>query len=475
MFMVHNLPAEYEKLSTQEIKDRISRIKNRLGKNLLILAHHYQSDDIVSFADFTGDSLELSRKASQSEANLIVFCGVHFMAEAAHILAREGQTIVLPDLDAGCPMADMASIGEVESAWAQLTSLGDIDKTLMPVTYINSSAELKAFCGKHGGIVCTSANASAALDWAFARRSKVVFLPDQHLGRNTAELKGIGSEETILWESFLPFGGNSQDALKRAKIIFWNGHCHVHTRFTYEHVQKARKNYPGGKIVVHPECPREVIRASDASGSTGFIVRYVAEAPEGSTILIGTEINLVGRLAKAHPGKVILPLERSLCPNMFKTGVEDLLFVLDNPGKVNVIQVPAEITRQAKIALQNMLDLPMPAQKTPLTGLAGKKCLPCQGGISPMTRVQAESFLSQARDWFLSEDGTSIYKKFFFHDFSQSMTFAQKVGQLAEIEGHHPTLSIGWGYCLVTFRTGKIKGLHENDFIMAAKVNALIP
>lgn len=347
----------FQELSDNEVGVRIRSARAALGSDALLLGHHYQTEAVVAFVDVKGDSYELSKRAAQSSARLIVFCGVHFMAESADILTREDQTVVIPDLDAGCPMANMASIGEVESAWIQLADASNPDETFLPVTYINSLADVKAFCGKHGGIVCTSANAGKAMHWAQERRPKIFFLPDQHLGRNTALAQGFRPEEIALWEPQLPLGGNSSEALARARVLLWNGHCHVHSRFSMSHLEEARRQHPEAKVIVHPECRHELVAASDASGSTGFIAKFVEAAPSGATIVIGTEINLINRLARENPGKKILPLIPSMCPNMYKNSTRDLLYVLENPGKVNVVKVDSAVREPARLALQRMLEL----------------------------------------------------------------------------------------------------------------------
>ncbi|NLI78341.1 MAG: quinolinate synthase NadA [Candidatus Riflebacteria bacterium] len=347
----------FQDLSDQEVERRILAARASLGDQTIILGHHYQAEAVIRFADVIGDSYELAKKAAQSSARLIVFCGVHFMAESADILTRDDQTVVMPDLDAGCPMADMASRGEVEGAWVQLAELGRPDDLFLPVTYINSQADVKAFCGAHGGITCTSANAPKALRWALERRPKILFLPDQHLGRNTALAQGFRPEEIALWQPHLPLGGNTREGLARARILLWNGHCHVHSRFAVEHVAQARRDHPGAKVIVHPECCHEVVAASDLAGSTGVIVKVVKEAPAGSAWVIGTEVNLVSRLAREEPGKTILPLVSSMCPNMYKNSARDLLHVVENPGRINVVKVSGDVREPARLALQRMLDL----------------------------------------------------------------------------------------------------------------------
>ncbi len=342
----------------ERLIEEIKKIKKEMGDNLIILAHHYQRSDIVDLADFRGDSFELSQKTAQSRtANNIIFCGVHFMAESATILAGPHQTVQIPDQHAGCPMADMADIHLVEKAWEQLASITDTG-AIMPMAYMNSDAELKAFCGRNEGLVCTSSNAPAAFEWAFGRSEKVFFFPDQHLGRNTGNRMGISPEEMIVWDSQKPFGGNSREEIKRARIILWDGYCLVHTRFKTEHVRGMRKRFPEAKIVVHPECTEDVVSLSDVVGSTGYIVKYVKEAAPGSTIIVGTEINLVRRLAKENPDKKVLDLCNSLCANMFKIDLKKLLWTCENIGKVNVVTVPDTIKENAQKALKRMLDLP---------------------------------------------------------------------------------------------------------------------
>jgi len=337
--------------------EKIKKIKKEMGDNLIILAHHYQRSDIVDLADFRGDSFELSQKAAQSRtANNIIFCGVHFMAESAAILAGPHQIVQIPDEDAGCPMADMADTYLVERVWEQLASVVDTDR-ITPLVYMNSDAELKAFCGRNGGLVCTSSNAPAAFEWAFGRSEKVFFFPDQHLGRNTGNRMGILPEEMIIWDSQKPFGGNSREKIKRARIILWDGYCLVHTRFKTEHVRGMRKRFPEAKIVVHSECTEDVVSLSDVVGSTGYIAKYVKDALPGAIIMVGTEINLVKRLAKENPDKKVLAMHNSLCANMFKIDLKKLLWICENIGKVNVVTVTDTIKEDAQKALRRMLDL----------------------------------------------------------------------------------------------------------------------
>lgn len=339
-----------------ELLEAILARKEALGDELLILTHHYQRQEIVGVGDYRGDSFGLSRKAAASKARHILFCGVHFMAESAAILARPHQTVQIPDPHAGCLMADMAALEAVEMAWEELAEVISI-KSLIPVVYMNSEAGLKAFCGSRGGLVCTSSNAWAALRWGLSRGEKVFFLPDQHLGRNTAHRLGLTPADLVVWDPEEPLGGNRPDDLRRARLILWDGHCHVHTRFQVEHLLTMREAYPEAKIVVHPECTAEVVALADASGSTDFIVNYVREAQPGATIIIGTEINLVQRLALEHPDRQVLDLAYSLCPNMFKITLAKLLETLDHPGERNVVTVPADVKESARLALDRMLAL----------------------------------------------------------------------------------------------------------------------
>ncbi len=337
---------------------RIRKFKEQLGNELLILTHHYQRKEIVDLGDFRGDSFDLSQKAAQSgEARFIIFCGVHFMAESAAILAQPHQTVQIPDPEAGCSMADMAEIHEVEKAWAEITPLAGNDPVI-PIVYMNSDAHLKAFCGHHGGVVCTSSNAEAAVRWGFAHGPKLLFFPDQHLGRNVGNRMGLRPEEMILWDRRRPLGGNTAEDIRRARLILWNGYCGVHTHFTVDHIRVMREQYPEASIVVHPECTQEVVGAADASGSTGFIVKYVKEARPGSTIVIGTEINLIRRLALEYPDRTVLALQPSLCPSMARINLQNLLGTLENLGKVNVVTVPDGIRANALLALDRMLKLP---------------------------------------------------------------------------------------------------------------------
>lgn len=339
-------------------KARIRDLKDRWGDKLVILAHHYQRKEVVPFGDFIGDSYYLSKMAAeQNAAEHIVFCGVHFMAESARILCRPDQRVYLPNLRAGCPMADMVNEDQVDDAWDWLSGFLDLSK-IIPVSYMNSAASLKAFCGANGGVICTSSNAERAFQWAFERGEKLFFFPDEHLGTNTANRLGIPRDERVIFDPLNP--PTDPAPFKKAKVILWKGYCHVHTNFTADHVDLVRRQYPGVKVVVHPECKEEVVDKADAVGSTAFITKYVAEQPAGSIIAIGTEINLTARLADEHPDKTIFELSGQNCPlcvNMFRTTLGDLSECLENLGHQNEITVPADIARDARLALERMLEL----------------------------------------------------------------------------------------------------------------------
>lgn len=350
------LPDEYRGIPDEVLIERIREKKTLLGKRLVFLAHHYQRMEIVELSDFRGDSFGLSKIASeQKDAEFILFCGVHFMAESADILRQEGQTVLHPNTSAGCPLADMADITDVLYAWERITSI--CGKNIVPVTYMNSRASLKAFCGRNGGTVCTSTNAGKVFDWAFKEKEKIFFFPDEHLGRNTALKKGIPRKKIIVWDPEKESGGNTPESIRDAEVILWKGFCHVHTRFKPEDILKAREKYPSAKIVVHPECREEVVKLADADGSTEFIVKYTESRHPGSTVIIGTEVNLVARLAKENTDKTVLELKRSLCPNMFRISLNHVLWTLDNIGKVNVVHVPENIKQDARIALERMLEI----------------------------------------------------------------------------------------------------------------------
>jgi len=344
---------------------RIAAAKARLGKRLVILGHHYQRDDVVKFADFTGDSFMLSRQAaSRPEADYIVFCGVHFMAESADVLSAPHQKVVLPDLAAGCSMADMAEIDQLEQVWSELEETFDGTPPVIPVTYMNSSAAIKAFCGERGGAVCTSSNASAVFRWAFERAGTILFLPDQHLGRNTGYSTGIPLERMPVWDPNRELGGNTPGDILSARVILWKGHCSVHQRFTPEMVDKVRDRYPGIRVIVHPECTWEVVQKSDASGSTERIIKVVREAAAGTSWAVGTELHLVNRLAEeSRPaGKFVISLEEHgcLCSTMFRISPAHLLASLENlvEGRVvNQIQVPEQTAHWTRVALDRMLSI----------------------------------------------------------------------------------------------------------------------
>jgi len=356
------LPSEYADLSMQEADARIEAAKRALGPSLVILGHHYQRDEIIKHADYRGDSYKLAKDANKCpDAEFIVFCGVHFMAESADILTPDNQRVILPNLAAGCSMADMANLFQVRNCWRELEGVLGSDMKIVPVTYINSAANLKAFVGEKGGTVCTSTNAPAAVKWALGQGEKVLFFPDQHLGRNTGVKLGYDPQtEMCVWDPFKPMGGNTPEQLKAATFILWKGHCSVHQRFTVEQVQKARIDYPSVNVLVHPECPLEVIEQSDFNGSTEYIIQTVEAAPAGSTWAIGTEINLVNRLANEMPDKTIFCLDPQICPcsTMYRIHPSFLCWTLENlvAGKVvNEVVVPPKVKHFALLALQRML------------------------------------------------------------------------------------------------------------------------
>jgi quinolinate synthase len=351
------IPQLYAELDDAEVSRRIEEIRKDLGSRVVILAHHYTSDAVVEHADFRGDSLGLSRQAAaQADAEFIVFCGVHFMAETASILSQPGQTVVIPDLGAGCQMADMAEIVDVEAAWAALSERWG-ESSLLPITYVNSAASLKAFCGKHGGIVCTSSNAERICRWALDRAEHLLFFPDQNLGTNTALAMGYPDDAIRVWNpSKLD---ESAAGLREATFVVWRGFCYVHHRFGIEHVQAVRAQHPGIEVIVHPECLPEVVAAADGNGSTAWIIRHVEAAPSGARIAVGTECNLVYRLAKAHPNKLIVPLRDSFCVSMARNNPRNLLQVLESlrDGKPrNVVEVPPETKELARVAVERMLE-----------------------------------------------------------------------------------------------------------------------
>lgn len=357
------LAARYTELNPLAAADRINAARARLGKKVVILGHHYQRDEIIAHADTTGDSYKLAKVAAAlPEAEFIIFCGVHFMAESADILTADHQKVILPNLTAGCSMADMAGIFQVRNAWKQLEAvLGPDINTLVPITYINSAANLKAFVGERGGTVCTSSNAPAAVEWALQKASKVLFFPDQHLGRNTGVKLGFDPQkDMVLWDPMLPLGGNSEVEVRQAKFLLWKGHCSVHKRFTVDQIEEARVKYRGIQVIVHPECPLETVRAADLNGSTEYIIKQVEASPSGSAWAIGTEINLVNRLATQHPDKTIFCLDPQVCPcsTMYRIHPSYLLWVLDNlqDGRlVNQVSVKEPTKSLAKLALDRMI------------------------------------------------------------------------------------------------------------------------
>ncbi|HVX61029.1 MAG TPA: quinolinate synthase NadA [Pirellulales bacterium] len=365
--------APYKSLDNETLAARIEAVRAEMGSRLLILGHHYQQDEVIAHSDLRGDSYQLSQMAAKSgDCRAIAFCGVHFMAETADILAnrperlaeREGQrvTVVLPDMAAGCSMADLAAIEQVESCWDELGEVLDTED-ITPVTYINSAASLKAFCGRHGGIVCTSSNAAAVLEWAFKRTSRVLFFPDQHLGRNTAFAMGVPLDQMPVWNPFADeLGGNTADDLLRSKVLLWQGHCSVHAMFRPEHVDQFRSKYPGIKVLVHPECTREVVAKADVYGSTGKIIREVESAPAGARWAIGTELHLVHRLKQEHPEQEIHFLSPvvCMCATMYRIDLAHLCWSLDNLAAgtpVNVIRVDDETTHWSLVALERMLEV----------------------------------------------------------------------------------------------------------------------
>jgi quinolinate synthase len=342
---------------------RIAAARATLGTDVVLLGHHYQRDEVIRFADYTGDSYKLSKIASQTDAKYMIFCGVHFMAETADVLAKPWQQVILPDLNAGCSMADMAEIGQVEDCWDSLERAG-LTNDILPLTYMNSAAAIKAFCGERGGLVCTSSNARGAFEWAFARKSKVLFLPDQHLGRNTAFAMGIPLSEMVVWDPYQINGGVVPERLKAAKVILWKGHCSVHQRFLPEHVDRIRANYPGMQVIVHPECRWEVCQKADAIGSTERIIDVIEKAPEGSSFAVGTEIHLVNRMAKrfAPLGKKVITLDDAgcLCTTMYRISPQHLAWSLENlvqGNVVNRIKVDDDVKHWAKVALDRMLEV----------------------------------------------------------------------------------------------------------------------
>jgi quinolinate synthase len=364
------LPEKYLGLSDEEMMRRIAAARATLGDRLVILGHHYQRDEVIKFADYTGDSFRLARQIAQRpEADYIVFCGVHFMAESADVLCSPHQQVILPDLAAGCSMADMAAPEQLESCWEELTQMGITLRPgsgragVVPVTYINSAASIKSFVGERGGTVCTSSNAMATLKWGFAQGEKILFLPDQHLGRNTAYKMGIPLDEMVVWDPDEIFGGLDPEQVQRAKMILWKGHCSVHTRFTAKQIEAVRRQHPGIRVIVHPEVPWDVVQAADDNGSTEYIIKTVSNSPEGSMWAVGTEVHLVNRLAQQlAPGRTVVSLDQfgCLCSTMFRVSPNHLLWILEElvEGRVhNRIVVPDERKHWNRVALERMLSI----------------------------------------------------------------------------------------------------------------------
>jgi quinolinate synthase len=373
------LPPVYGHLTETELRARIRAVKEKLGKRLVVLGHHYQQDEVIEFADFVGDSFELSRQAAaQRGIEFVVFCGVHFMAESADILTDEGVTVGLPDLGAGCSMADMANLDQTLECWEQLQN-ACAGQTIVPVTYMNSSAAIKAFVGEHGGAVCTSSNCRDVLEWAFAggavggeahgKKAKVLFFPDQHLGRNTAYGMGVPLDKMALWDPNQEMGGNSPIKIAEAQVILWKGHCSVHQLFRPEHVDQVRTRYPEMKVIVHPECRWEVVQKADLIGSTAYIVKQIEAAGPASQWAVGTEVHLIQRLARQHPDQKIVVLSdcQCLCTTMFRIDLPHLCWALENLGEgkiVNPIKVDSHTRKWATVALERMLTIGAQARKT---------------------------------------------------------------------------------------------------------------
>ena len=361
------VPTRYLRMSPEQVESGIRYARKELGTKAVVLGHHYQRDDVIQFADFRGDSYLLSKHAAATkEAKWIIFCGVHFMAETADLLSDDDQHVILPNMAAGCSMADMAATDDVEDAWDDLMDVlgegSDGNAEVIPITYMNSTAAIKALCGRNGGLVCTSSNADAAYDWALARGKRIFFLPDQHLGRNTGLAKGIPAEEMVVWNPFRPMGGLTDEQVDSAKVILWQGHCSVHTRFTVKQIEDARREDPDVNVVVHPECVREVVDAADCYGSTEFIRKTVENAPAGTSWAIGTEISMVNRLRDDNPDKRIFCLDPVVCPcaTMYRIHPAYVLWVLEGIMAgvgINVVEVDSETKRHALVALERMLEV----------------------------------------------------------------------------------------------------------------------
>ena len=356
------LPISYMRTSPEDLEKNIREARAALGSKVVILGHHYQRDEVIQFADMRGDSFKLSQfAAEQNEAEFIIFCGVHFMAETADILSTSEQKVILPNLTAGCSMADMAQTDDVLDCWDDLTDIMGSNQ-IVPITYMNSTADIKSLCGENDGIVCTSSNAAATFEWAYAKGEKVLFLPDQHLGRNTGLKMGIRLDEMIVWNPFKPLGGNSEKEIEESKLILWQGHCSVHTRFTVEQIAQARTAHPDVHVVVHPECTNEVVTAADSNGSTEYIKKLISEAPAGTSWAVGTEISLVNRIAAENPDKTVFCLDTVVCPcsTMYRIHPAYVSWVLDGllEGQVvNQITVDDKTRKFSRIALERMLSV----------------------------------------------------------------------------------------------------------------------
>ena len=356
------LPISYMRTSPDDLEKNIREARAALGSKVVILGHHYQRDEVIQFADMRGDSFKLSQfAAEQNEAEFIIFCGVHFMAETADILSTSEQKVILPNLTAGCSMADMAQTDDVLDCWDDLTDIMGSNQ-IVPITYMNSTADIKSLCGENDGIVCTSSNAAATFEWAYAKGEKVLFLPDQHLGRNTGLKMGIRLDEMIVWNPFKPLGGNSEKEIEKSKLILWQGHCSVHTRFTVEQIAQARTAHPDVHVVVHPECTNEVVTAADSNGSTEYIKELISEAPAGTSWAVGTEISLVNRIAAENPDKTVFCLDTVVCPcsTMYRIHPAYVSWVLDGllEGQVvNQITVDDKTRKFSRIALERMLSV----------------------------------------------------------------------------------------------------------------------
>jgi len=354
------IPEKYRQATDEELRQIVLEAKKRYGRRMTILAHHYQRLEVALLGDFIGDSYDLSKTAAnRKDTEFIVFCGVHFMAEAADIVSSDNQKVYLPNPLAGCPMADMADIEDVMTAWNYLKEIGLAEKTL-PLSYMNSAAQLKAFCGREGGLICTSSNAKAAYKWVYDRAEKLFFFPDENLGYNVGRWMGLSDDEIVVWDFRSESGNIDPERLKKARLILWKGHCHVHTNFKPHHIEAVRRDFPDAKIVVHPECVWDVVDNADASGSTKFIVNYIDEQPPGAAIAVGTEINLINRMAHQYPDKKIFELSGQICPvcaNMYRTTLADLANTVENLNTFDRIIVPEDIKKDARVALNRMLEV----------------------------------------------------------------------------------------------------------------------